>query len=41
MDLSLKEGEMIQSMAGFINTRILANEEKTSDRDIEKVSPYW
>ena len=36
MDLSLKEGEMIHSMAGFINTTILANEEKISDRDIER-----
>ena len=36
MDLSLKEGEMIHSMAGFINTTILANEEEISDRDIER-----
>ena len=39
MDLSLKEGEMIHSMAGFINTTILANEENISDRDIERCHP--
>ena len=39
MDLSLKEGEMIHSMAGFIYTTILANEEKISERNIGRYHP--
>ena len=35
MDLSLKECEMIHSMAGNINDNILVNEENISDKDIE------
>ena len=39
MDLSLKEGEMIHSLVGFINNTILTNEEKISDNDIERCHP--
>ena len=39
MDLSLREGAMIDSMAQFINKSLLANEDSITAKDIERCHP--